>query len=155
MTTPGGTDPAVIVGCSRRKTPTTVPVPAFDLYQGGRVPDLRACLAGRPDLRRRVWIISAEHGLIHADTLLLPYDRRLDAARAFALRPKVARVARADLAAGGPPREVLVVAEPLYLLALADLPDVLAPSPVHWIDDPAGGWQRAEKILTTWSWPCR
>jgi hypothetical protein len=155
MTIPGQAEPAVIMGCSRRKSASAVPMPALDLYQGGRIPDLRLVLANQPHLRRRIWIISAEHGLIHAETPLLPYDRRLDAARALELRPHVARVARSQLAAAVPPREVLVVAEPLYLLALADLPDVLAPGLIHWVDDPVGGWQRAEQILTTWSQPCR
>ncbi|WP_045875810.1 DUF6884 domain-containing protein [Pseudofrankia sp. DC12] len=155
MTTPGQTAPAVIIGCSRRKTSTTVPIPALDLYQGGRIPELRSVLADQPDLRRRVWILSAEHGLIHGGTPLLPYDRRLDAARALELRPQVAHAAGRELAAGGPPREVLIVAEPLYLLALADLPGLLAPGLLHWVEDPVGGWPRAEQILTTWSQPCR
>lgn len=147
-------EPLVVVGCSRRKTATDVPIPALDLYQGGRVPALRKRVAGRSDLRDRVWIISAEHGLVHADTPMLPYDRRMDADRARDLRAQVQRTARRALPRRGSPREVLVVAEPVYMLALADLPDVLGPSPIHWIDDPVGSWEQADRILTTWSWPC-
>lgn len=144
-------EPLVIIGCSRRKATTDVPLPAIELYQGGRVPALRERVAGRPDLRSRIWIISAEHGLVHADTPLLPYDRRMNPERARELRAQVRRMSRQEL---GSPHAVLAVAEPVYLLALADLPDILGPSPIHWVDDPVGGWEQADRILTTWSWPC-
>ncbi len=146
--------PMVIVGCSRRKTATTVPVAALDLYQGGRVPRLRARIAGRADLRARIWILSAEHGLVHADTPLLPYDRHMTPARAEELRTRIGATVGAVISAGGGPEMVLAVAEPLYLLALADLPAILSPHPVHRIADTGEGWAQAETLLTAWSWPC-
>ena len=85
-------DPAqrlVIVGCSAEKTPTTQPLPALDLYDGGCVPPLRARLGHRPELRARVRFLSARHGLVTADTPLNTYDRPLDPARAANLRPQV------------------------------------------------------------------
>lgn len=67
----------VIAGCSRRKKPAAVPVPALELYQGGSIPWLRARLGEHPGLRQRVRILSAEHGLLTADSPVLPYDRPL------------------------------------------------------------------------------
>jgi hypothetical protein len=143
----------VIAGCSRRKTAATEPVPALDLYQGGCIPALRACTARHRGLRDRVWIISAEHGLLHADTPLLPYDRRMDAARAMALRAQVTPCLRWEFLRNGGPREALVIAEPLYQLVLADLPLILGHDRVRWVSDPLAGWADAAAILDDWSQP--
>lgn len=138
----------VIVGCSAKKTHTTVPLPAIDLYDGGCVPPLRERLAGRANLRARVRFLSGQHGLITADTPLRPYDRRLDAARAVELRPAVATA----LAAEEPLDEVLVVAEPLYLVPLADLLTRPRRPRIHWIPDHAHGWPQAAAVLDDWGW---
>jgi hypothetical protein len=154
MRRPRPEETLVIVGCSRRKASTVEPIAALDLYQGGVVPCLRARVAGRPALRSRIRIISAEHGLVRADTRLLPYDRRIDRARARELRPVVNAAVRQDAVIGRIPTHVLVVAEPPYLHTLLDLPRILTPAQVEWIDDPANGWSAADAILTDWSWPC-
>ncbi len=154
MTTPQAAGPLVIASCSRRKTAATEPVPALDLYQGGCIPALRARVTGRPALRARVRIISAEHGLLHADTPVLPYDRRMDARRALALRAPVDEALQSEWLLNGRPREVLVIAGPLYMLALAGLYLVLGPVWVRWISDPGTGWPEATAILDDWSWPC-
>jgi len=146
--------PMVIVGCSRRKAVTDVPLPALELYQGGRVPDLRARVVNRPDLRRQTWIISAEHGLVGADTPLLPYDRRMDLERAIALREQVRTVIARLTARGRAPSAVLAVAEPIYLTALAELSSLLPGRPITWLSSPSRDWSRAEEQLNTWSWPC-
>lgn len=143
----------VIAGCSQRKAPTTEPVPALDLYQGGCIPALRVCTARHPGLRDRVWIISAAHGLLHADTPLLPYDRRMDAARAMALRAQVTPRLRWEFLHNGGPHQILVIAEPLYQLVLADLPLILGHDRVRWISDPLAGWADAAAILDDWSQP--
>jgi hypothetical protein len=148
-------DPMVIVGCSRRKAAATEPVPALDLYQGGCIPALRGCTDRHPGLRGRVWIISAEHGLLHADTLLLPYDRRMDPGRALILRAQVSQCLRSECLRNGTPREALVIAEPFYQLALADLPLIIGHDRVGWISDPQAGWLEAAAIIKHWSepWP--
>jgi hypothetical protein len=140
----------LIAGCSRRKTATTAPLPALELYQGGCIPSLRARVGTDPQLRSRIRILSAEHGLIPADTPLLPYDRPLDAGRAAQLRPAVARaLAHAGIAAGMP-REVLVIAGPLYQALLAE---ALPPGvPATWIRDPYD-WPSAAAVLDLWGWP--
>jgi hypothetical protein len=48
--------------------------------------------------------------------------------------------------------EVLVVAEPLYLVLLADLLALSGRPRVRWIPDHAGGWPRAAAVLDEWGW---
>ena len=146
-------DPMVIAGCSRRKLQTAVPVPALDLYQGGCIPALRARAQEIGWLRSRTWILSAEHGLLHADAPLLPYDRRMDGQRAAWLRPAACRRLREEFRQRGVPREVLVIAEPLYQLALADLASLAGADRVRWVDDPAREWAKAGAVISTWR-PC-
>ncbi|MFI9644374.1 DUF6884 domain-containing protein [Micromonospora sp. NPDC051925] len=141
----------VIVGCCKSKTITAVPVPALDLYLSGPVPTLRAHLGHQPDRRSRIRILSAEHGIVTADTPLLPYDRPLDPDRAAALRPVVAHAMRQEMDANGVPSEVLVVVEPLYLVLVADLLAVPGIR-VRWVPDPVAGWPEAENILKEWKW---
>lgn len=143
-------DPMIIAGCSRRKLQTAVPVPALDLYQGSCIPALRARAQENSWLRSRTWILSAEHGLLHADTPLLPYDRRMDEQRAALLRTAACRHLREEIRQRGLPREVLVIAEPLYQLALADLVSLAGAGRVRWIDDPAREWEKASAVISTW-----
>jgi hypothetical protein len=142
--------PMVIAGCSRRKSAPPGPVPALELYQGGCIPALRNVAETWPALRARTWIISAEHGLLHASTPLQPYDRRMDRARALCLRGLADQTLREDFTAHGLPCEVLVIAEPDYQLALGGLPALAGEDRVTWIDDPAGEWDRAASILDGW-----
>jgi hypothetical protein len=142
----------VVVGCTARKAPTQGALPALELYEGGCVPALRARLGGQPRLRARVRFLSAEHGLVTADTPLHPYDRPLDLARAVQLRPAVMAALHREMTTGGVPREVLVVAEPLYLVLLADLLALPARPLVHWIPDQARGWPQASAVLDDWGW---
>jgi hypothetical protein len=144
----------IIAGCSRRKKATTSPVSALDLYQGGCIPALRARTVGQPGLRARTWIISAEHGLLHAGTPVLAYDRRMDPGRALALRSQVDQRLWAECQHHGTPRWVLVIAEPVYQLALAGLPGIVGPDRVCWISNPATGWSRAAAVLDHWSQSC-
>ena len=145
--------PMVIAGCSRRKLQTAVPVPALDLYQGGCIPALRALAQETGWLRSRTWILSAEHGLLHADAPLLPYDRRMDGQRAALLRPAAGRDLREEFTRRGVPREVLVIAEPLYQLVLANLASLAGADRVRWVDDPAREWAKASAVISTWR-PC-
>ena len=140
----------VIVGCSRRKAATKVPVPALDLYQGGAVPWLRGRIGHDPRLRARTRILSAEHGLLPADRPLLPYDRQLDGGRAAQLVPGVTAALGRDWAGTGRPLEVLVIAEPLYLVPLAAL--LATPATVHWVADPHDT-AAAGLVLDRWGWP--
>jgi hypothetical protein len=111
----------VIVGCSRRKRATDVPVPALELYEGGCVPELRTRIGAHPQHRARVRVLSGEHGLLTADTPVLPYERPLDEHRIGELRPQVTATLLAEAIRDGMPRHLLLVAEPRYLSLLADL----------------------------------
>jgi hypothetical protein len=57
-----------------------------------------------------------------------------------------------EMSTDGVPREVLVVAEPLYLVLLADLLALPARPRVHWIPDHAHGWAQARAVLDHWGW---
>jgi hypothetical protein len=142
----------VIVGCTARKAPTPEPLAALELYEGGCVPTLRARLGGQPQLRARVRFLSAEHGLVTADTPLSSYDRPLDPTRARELRPVVMTALHREMTTHGVPREVLVVAEPLYLVLLADLLALPARPLVYWIPDHTHGWPQASAVLDNWGW---
>jgi hypothetical protein len=141
----------VIVGCSRRKRWSSEPVPALDLYEGGCVPAVRARLGSYARLRARVRILSARHGLVTADTPLMAYDQRLDARAAARMRPSVTAALIAEFTVTGVPAEVLVVAEPLYLVLIADL--LAAGIRLQWVPDVRRGWSRASAVLDIWKWP--
>src|SRR4051794_2106397 len=79
MTLVSGTDPA------RAANPLTA---AFELYQGGCLPQLRARLGDWPQHRSRVRVLSAGHGVLHADAQLVP-DLPMTEQRSKQLRPLV------------------------------------------------------------------
>jgi hypothetical protein len=144
----------IIVSCSRNKLVTSAPVPAWELYQGACVPQLRAQFANAPEHRARVRILSAKHGLLHPDDPIETYDRRLQtAAEAVDLHERIVS-ARLDAEFDTAPtlRHVLIIVEPLYLLALQRLYDhldrltqiVIIPNPRAWPEGLA--------VLRHWGW---
>ncbi|MEU2612140.1 DUF6884 domain-containing protein [Micromonospora sp. NPDC007271] len=65
----GGAVDLVLVGCTKTKAST--PCPARMLYRSALFEKRRRYA----DARSRAWyVVSAEHGLVHPDTLLEPYD---------------------------------------------------------------------------------
>ena len=139
----------IIVSCSRRKLVTTDPVPALDLYQGALVPHLRKHLG--PGYRPRIRILSAEHGLLHPQDLVGTYDHQLRShGQAHTLQHRVGARLTADL---GEPvlRQVLVVLEPLYLIAAACLFDHVDAVGLTLLPDP-GDWPGASAVLSRWGW---
>src|SRR5262249_13024652 len=82
----------------------------------------------------------------------IPYDRPLDPQRAEQLRPGVASALGREMATHGVPEEILLVAEPLYLVLLADLLALPARPRVQWIPDHANGWPQARAVLDDWGW---
>jgi Family of unknown function (DUF6884) len=151
---PRSAEPAelVVVGCSAEKAATDLPIPALDLYDGGCVPPLRARVGHLAHLRAKVRFLSAQHGLVSANTRLLPYDRPLDPQRASQLRPEVWANLQADFRAGGVPDQILVIAEPLYMVLLADLLAGDTRPGIVWIPDHADGWADAAAVLDEWGW---
>lgn len=66
--------PLLIMGCSDAKLDYAAP--AFSLYQGGLFKMLRSNLAN-PLEHFDILILSAEHGLIHANSVIEPYNTRM------------------------------------------------------------------------------
>ena len=75
---------ALFLSCSRTKTPQAGTMPAVDRYDGPAFRTLRLWRERAGDLK--VWVLSAEHGLISGDMEIPDYDRRMDSARAAELR---------------------------------------------------------------------
>lgn len=85
----------LVLACSGRKHRTPRPVPAWYRYDGVL---FRLCKRLQADRRFpsdvRIRILSAEHGLLTPDTPIAWYERRLDDARAAALRESVTHALR-------------------------------------------------------------
>ncbi|MFC4005575.1 DUF6884 domain-containing protein [Prauserella oleivorans] len=139
----------VIVSCSREKLVTTDPTPALELYQGALVPLLREHLAS--DYQARIRILSAEHGLLHPEDLVGTYDHKLRSRdEAEALRARVASRLATDLR-GKALRQVLVVLEPLYVIAAECLFDHVPPLELTLLPEPTD-WLSASAVLSRWGW---
>ena len=82
----------LILGCSATKRHDAGLLPALHRYDGPLYRIIRRALAERPQLAARltIRILSAEYGLISADTPIPDYDRRMTPARAMELQPTVA-----------------------------------------------------------------
>ncbi len=91
----------LILACSRAKRPDPSPIPALDRYDGPAFRVLRSYLRSSPAAAPDVWVLSAEHGLMPAHTIIAPYDRRMTTARAHELQPIVEPTV-SDLASGRP-----------------------------------------------------
>lgn len=80
----------LVQSCSASKQQCSTSIPAIDLYTGYFYRIINKSKredAFRDDIHLR--ILSAEHGLIHPDTEIAHYDRRMTAERATALRESV------------------------------------------------------------------
>lgn len=137
----------IVVGCSRSKTVTSTPVPALELYQGWCIPKLRSRIEERPDVRARVLILSARHGLISADTPIDTYDQAMTRERAEQLRPGC-QAALVRQLADHPTDGALLLAEPLYLDALG--PVLVAD--MQKVTRPMRDWDLVENALDCWGW---
>lgn len=106
---------AVLIGCSKRKLASEVAVPVSELYQG----DLfRAQLAyARQVLRvddQRIFVMSAEHGLVSLDALLQPYNVTLADMLPTERRQWGEWVAESLLAAAPDVERIFIMAGKLY-----------------------------------------
>lgn len=75
---------ALFLSCSRAKNPAAGLLPAVERYNGPAFRTLRLWRDKAGDLR--VWVLSAEHGLISGNDEIADYDRRMDAARVAELQ---------------------------------------------------------------------
>ena len=115
------------------------------------MPSMRAYADARPRGRRGVFVLSGLHGLLDADTVIRPYDRPLDLAQARRLRP-FAGAALAEALERLVAAELVVLAEPLYLLLIADVLALPARPAVHWFPDPAADFDAAIEVFERWGW---
>lgn len=92
----------LIVSCSDAKTFDVEPIPAIRRYDGPLWQTLRSTLSSIPaSAWPSIAALSAEHGLIEANTPIADYDRRMNEARAAELaRDPDFRASLADLAGG-------------------------------------------------------
>lgn len=79
----------VVLACSKRKCTERNPLPAIERYDGPMFWLLRRYLLRSQD-HPRVYVLSAEYGLIEGGQLIPYYDCRMTPKRARALRPQVA-----------------------------------------------------------------
>jgi hypothetical protein len=109
----------LIVSCSRTKVASPEPMPAIQRYDGPAYRVLRKFLAEAPDASRSldVYILSAEFGLIEAETKIPVYNRLMTASRAKELRPHVMDVVQHEISPQGY-SEVFLSMSQLYLKAI-------------------------------------
>ena len=90
----------LLLACSATKRPDVGLLRAIDRYDGRAFRLLRKYVREQPNRvgSLDILILSAEFGLIAADTPIPFYDRRMDARRAIELRPQVRPQARSLLA---------------------------------------------------------
>nr|CAH7372065.1 conserved hypothetical protein [Vibrio chagasii] len=70
----GEVKPVLVISCSDKKLDNKAP--AFDIYEGGIFKMLRANMPNPLDFFE-ILILSAEHGLLSADDVIEPYDKRM------------------------------------------------------------------------------
>jgi hypothetical protein len=79
----------LVQSCSGSKNRTTGAVPALDLYDGYFFKIIHKARREMDALPVDIRILSAEHGLLHPETQIEPYDRRMTSERAAELREPV------------------------------------------------------------------
>lgn len=67
----------LIISCGAGKIDTPQAVPAHDLYTGPLWSSFRAVIKSSSFSMDHVYVLSAEHGLILASTMLVSYDRQV------------------------------------------------------------------------------
>lgn len=89
----------LILGCSATKRADAGMLPAIDRYDGPMYRVLRKALRERDGLteRLKICVISANYGLVAADTPIPAYDWRMSWSQALVIRPKVKAQAMAML----------------------------------------------------------
>lgn len=70
-----------IIPCASKKIETSTPIQAIHLYSKSMYFKRLADLASR--LAEEIWILSAKHGLIKSNDLILPYDDKMTLMKAL------------------------------------------------------------------------
>lgn len=126
----------LILSCSRGKRNSARILPAIERYDGPAFRVVRRYLATTQDAPT-ICILSAEYGLLLADSPVPYYDRAMDADRARVLRPLVARQL-ATIATPPRFRSVFLILGSAYRSALGDAPRLFADAQVLSASGPPG-----------------
>lgn len=87
----------VILGCGQRKRQTSRPLPAIERYDGPAFRVLRKHAREAPDETAHACILSARFGLLHGNSRIPRYDRRLPSTDPVAFRQRVEKQLRCAL----------------------------------------------------------
>lgn len=118
---------ALILSCSERKRRVHRPSPAIEVYDGPYYRIIRKLMReGRFATTVDIFIISAMYGLLRSKDLITPYERRINAILAKAMRADVlASLQRAFSEHNY--REVFINLGADYRLCVSGLREILAP----------------------------
>jgi hypothetical protein len=120
----------LIQSCSKSKNQPEGPVPALDLYSGFFFKIIKKAMRENVfDERIDISILSAEHGLIDAETEIEWYDRRMDSNRAKELAPAVRRALRNQI--DDSCQMIIVNVGNTYQLALEGIESNIRPEVYH------------------------
>lgn len=141
----------LIVGCSRTKVASPQPLPAIQRYDGPAFRVIRRYLSQAPQAAKDVdiFVLSAEFGLISAETEIPSYDRLMTAARAAELRPAVLDAVRGQICPQNY-AEVFLSMGKTYLQALDGIRGLLGDNVRLIFSDSASGRKLTE--LQRWLW---
>jgi hypothetical protein len=130
-------------------------VTAWDLYEGGCLPQLRERLAEHPRHRGRVRLVSAEYGLLHPHTSVPPTSREMTEVLAHQLRPRARDMLLEEFARYGVPRDVMLLIEHPYHHVVRDLFQIPGLKPRVSLSDanPGEHWPLVAAVLDRWGWP--
>jgi hypothetical protein len=128
---------------------------AWELYEGGCLPQLRQRLANHPDHLGRVRLISAEFGVLHPHTQVPPSRLLMTEERANQLRHKARAALLEEFSRYGVPREVMMLAEHPYHLVVTDVYRIpgLQPRTSLSTARPGEHWSLIAAVLDMWGWP--
>jgi hypothetical protein len=113
-------DRLLLISCSKRKRAGYTLMPAIDRYDGPAFFVLRRYLRETDDPQLRIYILSAEFGIISARESIPDYDRLMTYSRARELREQTTRSLRSILKKN-PCTELFICAGAVYEEAI-DIP---------------------------------
>ncbi len=95
-----GPDALLVVACSKRKRTHPGVLPAIERYDGPVFRLLRRFLTQHPSISSRIYVLSAEFGLVPCSHPIPVYDRRMTRTRAHELQPMVMKDLQGALLCG-------------------------------------------------------
>lgn len=103
-------------------------------------------------VRSEIFVLSAKYGLLNADDKILPYDQILTLELAKRLRQEVGLKIKNQLSDNPSDDEILLIAEPLYLVLVADIFSFSIRPRIYWEPDITSEGSFVSSILESWGW---